>query len=325
MDKTLANWVVKQQKICPINQHDVEWYTIRKFTIGGSSMATIMDLNRYSNITALIHERLTARKVLTPLEKINMNWGTLFEEVAKQYSEYNYKTTIVGENLFLNNKEYEPFSYSPDGFAAINNKISLFEFKCPMSRLPGRLVPANYLPQIKLGLALLDCTDNGIFGEFVIRRCSLQDLTFKNKNIELLPRQKTLVRHKPIAMGIIGFKTKTQMDMALVDEYTFATELDLALQNPANIVYYPICHTESEVEAIKATVKETKFLCWKLVDVKFHNVFKETDYLDDVRETAQLVVDCVKNCIENMDKKNVIINHTLHMIEQLNCPEWSDE
>lgn len=201
MQKQLDDWISEKEKN-GVKQHDEEWFQRRIYTIGGSSIAVIMGKNPYSSIQRIIGERIGMYKFIG---NIKTQWGTLFEKVIKQYVEIDRRCEIRGEDLFI---EGPPgTSYSPDGLTILENEsaseIVLVEFKCPYSRIPSGSIPEYYIPQIKMGLDLLNLPTMGLFVEGVFRRCSWEDL---GNN----PRyDRTLVFKSsgklPLAYSFIGF------------------------------------------------------------------------------------------------------------------------
>jgi hypothetical protein len=211
-----------------IVQHSEKWLAEKVFTIGGSSLATIQNLNPFSSIAKLISEKIG----LTSFNgDIKPQWGNLFEDVIKRYVEYDRNCIILGEDLYIvSDGKYKGTSYSPDGIAIMsipkesmsmpNLQFSddmheqiiiphtkpipvLIEFKCPYSRIPSGKVPKYYLPQVKMGLELLNFPELGLFIEGVFRRCSWEQLG-DNPDYD-----KTLVSKSsgklPLAYGICGF------------------------------------------------------------------------------------------------------------------------
>jgi YqaJ-like viral recombinase domain len=204
LDDVLKQWV-EYQEANGIKQQTDAWHVARVATIGGSSMATIQGINPYSSIERLIKERLG-------LEKFNGDikpqWGNLFEDVIKRFVEHRLQCTIRGEDLYILGRPGT--SYSPDGLAEVNRKevlklcvnyddddcraypareIALMEFKCPYSRLPNGSAPKYYVPQVLMGLDLLNLPTLGIYVEGVFRRCTWDQLGINNScDATLVPR-----------------------------------------------------------------------------------------------------------------------------------------
>ncbi len=202
------------------------WLKFKKTTIGGSEMATLMECNEYETLKGLV-----AGKVGLPSRKfkstVKTQWGTMFEDVLRKYVEHDKKTTVMGDQIMIQNMPN--VSYSPDGFGVVTLPFEvavvdnagftkyitvyiprgvLFEFKCPFNRIPKGEIPVYYMPQVKTGLEVIPVVDCALFVEAVFRRCSWEDLGPGPK------RDRTLVPVSsgkvPLAYGFIGlYSTKS--------------------------------------------------------------------------------------------------------------------
>jgi hypothetical protein len=226
----LVAWVEEKEKN-GIGQHTKEWELIKRFSVGGSSMATLMGLNPFSKIAGLITDRVG---ITSFIANIKPQWGNLFEDVIKRCVEYECDCIILGEDLFIEGN-HPTLTYSPDGLAAMTgvteemveidtivdtptgkktitelgtvkhhkDTIVLIEFKCPFSRIPKGSPPVYYVPQVKMGLEILEIATVGLYIEAVYRRCTWEQL---GNNPEY---NKTLVAvtggKMPQAYGIIGY------------------------------------------------------------------------------------------------------------------------
>lgn len=217
LDDKLRHWV-EYQEANGIKQQTEAWHIARQATIGGSSMATIQGINPYSSVEHLIRERLGLAKFNGDIKP---QWGNLFEDVLKRFVEWKLGCTIRGEDLYVLGKPGT--SYSPDGLAEVNRtevlkncvhydpddfrayparEIALMEFKCPYNRIPSGAAPKYYVPQVLMGLDLLDLPTLGIYVEAVIRRCSWDQLGFNNEyDNKLVAKSSGNVQ----AYGICGF------------------------------------------------------------------------------------------------------------------------
>jgi hypothetical protein len=219
LESILKKWVEFLEEN-GIKQQTAEWHIARKCTIGGSSMATIQGINPYSSVADLIRERLGLAKFNSDIKP---QWGNLFEDVLKRFVEHDLDCTIRGEDLYVLGPPGS--SYSPDGLAVVNRnavikktfqngfsddvaeypvrEVALMEFKCPYSRIPNGTVPKYYVPQVLMGLDLLNLPSFGIFVEAVIRRCSWEQLDHNPLyDRTLVPRSSG---NTPLAYGFNGF------------------------------------------------------------------------------------------------------------------------
>lgn len=207
-----------------------EWKKAKEVTIGGSEIATVLGLNRFSTITELLYGKLG----LIPRKRdIKMQWGKVFEPLICEYVERDKDVEILGQDLFVLGKKSNQ-SYSPDGLGVmlvdINNngttnlpklevlseesnsspkkeyRTILFEFKCPYNRLLKGGVPEYYLPQVLTGLDTIPIVDQGIFIEAMFRRCLWQDCDdTPTYDHELTPRDLVRTAYKPLARGFVLF------------------------------------------------------------------------------------------------------------------------
>jgi hypothetical protein len=217
LDDKLRRWV-EYQEINGIKQQTAEWHVARTATIGGSSIATIQGINPYSSVENIIRERLGLEKFKSDIKP---QWGNLFEDVLKRFVEHKLNCTIRGEDLYVLGRPGT--SYSPDGLAVVsrtdvlkhcvNNdpddfraypaeEIALMEFKCPFNRIPNGTAPKYYVPQVLMGLDLLEIPTVGIYVEAVIRRCTWEQLAWNDScDVTLVPKLSGHIS----SMGICGF------------------------------------------------------------------------------------------------------------------------
>jgi hypothetical protein len=60
--------------------------------------------------------------------------------------------------------------------------LTLFEFKCPHSRIPDHTIPEHYRPQITIGMNIIDIMELGIFIQAVYRRCTFKDIAYNRQH-----------------------------------------------------------------------------------------------------------------------------------------------
>jgi hypothetical protein len=217
LDDKLRAWV-ENLEINGIKQQTDAWHVARMATIGGSSMATIQGINPYATIGRLIRERLGLAKFAGDIKP---QWGNLFEDILKRFVEHILSCTIRGEDLYVLGRPGT--SYSPDGLAVVSRaqvlkrcigydpddfraypreEIALMEFKCPYSRLPNGTAPKYYVPQVLMGLDLLQLPTFGIYVEAVIRRCTWDQCGLNDScDTTLVARTSGNVQ----AFGVTGF------------------------------------------------------------------------------------------------------------------------
>ncbi len=172
------------------------WRKQREKTIGGSEIGIL--LGSTGSIKELLLSKSGKKKFLGSHQTM---WGTMFEDSLRTYLELENDIKIYETGCIIG--EYRN-SYSPDGLSVLNDKITLFEFKCPFSRVIGSSnIPKQYTEQVLYGLDTIKMTEIGLYNECMIRRCQLLDLGTKvydkelNKDIEEDYRD-------TLAYGIIG-------------------------------------------------------------------------------------------------------------------------
>lgn len=164
-------------------QGTFDWVHGKKRTIGGSEMATIMGLNKFSSIQQLVAQKVGLQSFSG---SVKTRWGNLFEPIIQYIVEWDLDTKIMGEEISIPGIVKNQ-SYSPDGIGVVDTEttlswlenvydgadglgregtvtkvvkkktvtepaIALFEFKCPFNRLPNGKIPEYYEPQVKTGL-----------------------------------------------------------------------------------------------------------------------------------------------------------------------------
>ncbi len=185
-------------------QGSQEWLNQRKFTVGGSQIATLMGINKYENMRSFARSKSNfySFKKEAPL------WfGNLMEPCIEQYVEIEFGSKPI-ETGSLPCSFNKHLSYSPDGICVVkrqnlyslsskeeiedavvyseniaDNKdiIVLFEFKSPfMRKIIKGDIPKYYRPQPLLGMEIIDIAEISVFIECVFRFCSYKDL-YNNK------------------------------------------------------------------------------------------------------------------------------------------------
>ena len=216
-------------------QRSKEWYAIKQTTIGGSEIATILNMNPFRSVKGLIAEKIGMESFSGNLAT---RWGTMFEHITKKWSELILKIDEIKEAGSIEGVIARQ-RYSPDGLSVVKLKcedgsyeyfIVLFEFKAPLSSLPNGKVPHHYMPQIQTGLLNIPITDIGIFVNNCYRICSLKDLNFEsNYNEEFhagdFKKRKTgMKKYKPLACGIICFYQTNEDYNKMYDHFGYGSD-----------------------------------------------------------------------------------------------------
>ena len=266
----------------------------------------------------------------------------------------------MGEDLFIKGSAAYPHtSYSPDGLAVIDltnrsvtevetivdgvlsitgvvdetvtTEIVLVEFKCPYSRLPNGTPPKYYIPQVKMGLQLLELPTTGLYIEGVFRRCAWADLG--NNPIcdtTLVPKK---IGDMPKSFGVIGFYASVgtyahPFVQAYIDNYIefgdksngfmsndlgdcspelFTLIMD-AYDKKIILPWYGSVVTGGD-QHLTDLITFTKFcennnytavgiLPWKLFHIDYHMIKKESGYINKwlpkIAEVINIVHECLK-------------------------------
>lgn len=316
LDTKLAEWVAFLEAN-GIKQQTEDWHIARQCTIGGSSMATIQGINPYSSVEHLIRERLGLAKFAGDIKP---QWGNLFEDVLKRFVENSLGCIIRGEDLYVIGKPGT--SYSPDGLAAVNRsivlekvsknlkqsrnvgfsddapdipktypakEIALMEFKCPYNRIPSGDVPKYYVPQVLMGLDLLQLPTFGIFVEAVIRRCTWEQLGYnKLYDTTLVPRSSGDL---PLSYGIIGFYIdRTVLQTTKVNTAKLFTEYKDHFVEYGDITTDYMCNDLGEAPPALFTLIMSA-MDQRLISIKYFGLYEgggnETSLDNDLAEHTQ--------------------------------------
>ncbi len=212
-------------------QKSKEWYLLKSKTIGGSEIATILGINPFRKVKALIAEKIG-------LDENGFNgniatrWGTTFESVTREWTQ---KVLLMDENIQETGSlegVIERQRYSPDGLGVVrlvneNDKfdyyVVLFEFKSPLRSLPDGKIPKYYVPQIQTGMLTIPMVELSIFVNNCYRKCQFKDIGFDmTYDLKFHDGDVTKKRTKAqrftdvLACGLIGFyQTKENYDIAL--------------------------------------------------------------------------------------------------------------
>jgi len=216
-----------QQYMEGVKQGSADWLVSKRKTIGGSEMACLDGSSIFKGVKELIESKVGITKWNGDYRT---HWGNLFEDVITTYIEHDKNTEILGTEIWIPGRIPRQ-SYSPDGLGVMmvnteidvvdkladgtetkhtlivpEEKIVLFEFKCPFSRSPGPNVPKWYIPQVKSGLDTIPCAEIGLYAEASFRRCCYLDLQEDNDEFTPTFNAKTRCGGRfPLAFGFIGF------------------------------------------------------------------------------------------------------------------------
>jgi len=155
-------------------QRTSEWIQYRNIRVGGSEMYYICGLthnNINTFINAFLYNKIDKKHIFIP----PCEFGILFENEIHNYTEIKYNTIIYDIGVMQYNK-IKSVCYSPDGVSIIDDKLVLFEFKCPYTRLPSNVIKQDYQCQINTGLHVIDNCNTCYYCEGEFKKCKLSDL-----------------------------------------------------------------------------------------------------------------------------------------------------
>ena len=228
-------------------QRTAEWITYRNIRIGGSEMHNICKLSKNNIngfITNFLYNKIDRKYMfIAPCE-----FGNLFENEIHKYTEKKYNTIIHDIGVIQYDK-LKSTCYSPDGVGIVNNKIILFEFKCPYSRIPSDKIKYDYLCQINTGLNVIRECEKCYYCEGEFKKCKINDLYNysefdKNFHDGCLIRNfdKIYVTYGIIYIYIINENDKNDeiepIDIGLVNKYKFINVLNEIYKKKYKIVYF---------------------------------------------------------------------------------------
>ncbi len=195
------------------------WKLQRIGRIGGSEVSTILKQNKNKTINKLIMEKL-GFDVFTG--NVITYWGNVFEELIRLHTQELFNCNIQETGSIPYHEGY--LSYSPDGLGVVSkealkrffqiddlqldethdNFLTLFEFKCPHSRVPTEDIPEHYRPQITIGMNIIDIMETGIFIQAVYRRCLFNQMKYNVEHINLGHFKAASCESNPIETGFIA-------------------------------------------------------------------------------------------------------------------------
>lgn len=167
-------------------QRSKEWYEMKSKTIGGSEVATVLGINPFRQVKALIAEK-TGVAADSFCGNMATRWGTLFEHLTREWTEQVLLLEKPIRETGSIPGVIERQRYSPDGLGVVrlineknklDNYIVLFEFKSPFRSIPDGNIPKYYVPQIQTGMLTIPLVEVSIFVSNCFRKCQLKQLGF---------------------------------------------------------------------------------------------------------------------------------------------------
>lgn len=230
------------------------WKVARRETIGGSEIGTMLGINPYQKIGDLAREKLG----LSHFEgNLATCWGNLFEEEIARIMEFRLSAALWETGSipgWRDERRRVVQTFSPDRLAVVKaaalksagiapptaqeELTVLFEFKCPIRRIPNGTVPAHYEAQPQLGLAVLPFVDFCLFVDAAFRRCSVGDFAAHSGYDRAFHRERSFACDT-LYLGMVGFYLRTDLAPALSAEELAAClrGVEGMRQNPPSVYY----------------------------------------------------------------------------------------
>lgn len=245
-------------------------------------------------------------------DKLAMNWGILFEDVNQWVVEQMLDTKIYHTDCYIHNPNvHERVTYSPDGIGIYDDKITLFEFKCPFSRESNNEAPMEtYIKQVQLGMEVIPIIEQGLLCRATIRLC---DLTFQHIYSQL--GQPKPLTSDYVAYGIICFYSSEDIDVEPVDIGSLhklaISKLLSRLVRLSSTKYYNFMNGEEFIEPDWTNCYG--YICWKVFDMNYDIIDKHeygliNTYGDLIHEVLG-VVDEINNETDYDKKLNIFNNY----------------
>lgn len=366
-DRDLDEWISFHEKN-GIVQHSAEWLAAKRFVIGGSKIAMVEGTCPHAVVGNYVREKSAG--ITLPMG-IAAHWGNLMEEIVKQQVERDYECTVLGENLFVRDPTYKGVAYSPDGLATMivsgrgscpnrggsicnllpaeneidrkkSARVVLVEFKCPWSRVLDGIPPANYVPQVKMGLDMIRIASLGLLVEAVYRRCTVPQL-YTNEfndahtiNVNNAPKSPypciysgiigVMVHAHPVVThnlyddwpdwyrAIQNWRTREGADFGKMPADIFGTLMD-AIDRHDLSIWYPRGGVSADLSVREFTgcCKESGCIMlgiipWKLLRIDYHWVAPEYGYIDKVGPRIDLINTAIIDAINNPRNAHNIIS-----------------
>lgn len=221
-----------------------EWKQLRRNFIGGSEVATILKKNKNKSISKLITERLG----FDPFKgNVITHWGNIFEELIRRYCQEVFSCTIMETSSIPYDEGY--LSYSPDGLAVVPTgaiirefgeltdsadknspaQLTLFEFKCPHSRIATNEIPEHYLPQVSIGMNIIDIMETAIFVQATYRRCTIDQIGYNSMYNNFGHYKSPSLESPPIECGFMTVKARVLEDVEEIHNYIDSVGIQYSL------------------------------------------------------------------------------------------------
>ncbi len=254
--------IIEKSKGNP-KQRSEEWIKYRNTRIGGSEMHNICKLKE-SNINNFINNFLLNKIEKKKIFILPCEFGNLFENEIHKYTEKRFNTIIYDLEVIEYDK-IKAVCYSADGISIINNKIILFEFKCPYSRIPTDKIKYDYECQINTGLNVIRECDKCYYCEGEFKKCKIKDL-YNYNEFDKINHNTLIIRNFKnmyVTYGIIYIYTMKEdeednkiKDIGEYNKYKFTEVLNKIYKKEYKIMYFSELIKNKKIE--EEYLKENK-------------------------------------------------------------------
>ena len=213
-----------------IKQHSQEWNDMQKeVRVGGSSIDKLLPSTYKKNVSENINKYIIEKFKNKPRLSIPaVQWGTLFETLARQHASFIYGDIDIKECGAIVNTKYPYQHYSPDSISVDKNTLVLYEFKCPFSKKFEEKINSSYVSQMQLGMFTIPEVDHTRFVECNFRICTIEQFSSKGYEYYYLGDNKGIFDkdlqfkdNDAIKRGIIYFTSNentSEEDLAFIYE-----------------------------------------------------------------------------------------------------------
>ncbi len=239
--------IIKKNENQP-SQRTGEWIKYKNIRIGGSEMHYICKLsknNLNSFINNFIYNKIDRKNIFIP----PCEFGNLFENEIHKYTEIKYNTKIYDIGVIQYDK-LKSTCYSPDGIGIVDDKIILFEFKCPYTRIPSEKIKYDYQCQINTGLHVIRECEKCYYCEGEFKKCKIDDL-YNYNEFDKICHDVSIIRNfnkMYVTYGIIYIykqkdikndkKENEIIDIGCLNKYNFINILNEIYKKNYKTVYY---------------------------------------------------------------------------------------
>lgn len=268
------------------------WKAIRTNFIGGSEVATILKKNKNKSISKLITERLG----FNPFKgNVITHWGNIFEELIRLHCQEVFSCSIMETSSIPYEHGY--LSYSPDGLSVVPTnaiirqfgeltesadknsaaQLTLFEFKCPHSRVATHEIPEHYLPQVSIGMNIIDIMETAIFVQATYRRCTIDQIGYNTFYNNYGHFKSADTSEPPVECGFITVMAKTIEDAEEVNNYFDSMGIQYVLCQGEAILDIGNLNDMNIFEAITEGIVGKKYTA----DYTFRHTYDQTVFKND--------------------------------------------